>query len=62
MLEYAGVEGICRNSAGDVVGQGIANTTELAANESRVLTMIIMEADGCTDIDVQPDGITGMFD
>ncbi len=60
LYSYVGVDGTCRNASGGIIGTGLGNTMNVSPGETVVITMVIMNVPGCTDVDVRFDALTGM--
>jgi hypothetical protein len=58
---YVGLEGTCRDASGGIVGTGLGNTTNVAPGSTVVITMILLQVSGCTDVEVRFDALTGLF-
>jgi hypothetical protein len=61
LFDYVGLDGTCRNSAGQVVATGFGNTANVAPGERTTITMIFLNAEGCDKIHVEFDALTGLM-
>lgn len=61
LFSYVGLDGTCRDAGGRIVGRGLGNTANLSAGESTVITVIFLNAQGCIEVDVEPDALTRMM-
>jgi len=60
LYPYVGLDGTCRDSSDQIVGTGFGNTTNVGPRETVVITMIFLEASGCTDVQVRFDSLTNL--
>jgi hypothetical protein len=58
---YVGLDGICRDPSGSIVGHGLGNTTNVGPGEEVVITMIFLHVRGCTNVEVKFDSLTGLL-
>ena len=58
--DYVGIDGICRDANDRVIATGIGNELNVAPGEQVVIEVIFLGAEGCENVSVTFDGMTGL--